>query len=144
MDVSLSELKAFARVAELGNLTQAARTLNVTQPSLSWSIRKLEGNLGAKLFHRSQKGMVLTRAGSKFLDRSRDLMRSWEGIGMSLSAEQEEVEGRYRLGVHGTVAIYNLPPFAPKLLHEYPGIELELVHDRSTRLAEAIINYRLD
>jgi len=56
-------LRYFARIAELGSFTAAARELRVSQPSLSVAVRKLEEALGAPLLHRSRQGVTLTRAG---------------------------------------------------------------------------------
>ena len=61
--VELRHLRYFAAVAELGNVTQAARRLHVAQPALSRQIQDLEEELGVKLLERSTRGIKLTEAG---------------------------------------------------------------------------------
>ena len=60
------DLRYFQKIVALGSLRKASQALNISQPSLSYTIRKLEGELNAKLLHRSQKGVVLTDAGRIF------------------------------------------------------------------------------
>ncbi len=144
MDFSLHELRAFIEVAEQGNISSAARQIGLTQPALSFSIKKMEDALGVDLFLRSKKGVHLTRAGETLLLRSRDLMRSFQQLKDAINANEQEVRGIYTLGVHGTIATYILPRFYPGLLTENPDVELRLVHDLSRNIADGVIRFKTD
>ena len=61
--MELRQLEYFVRIADTGSINEAARKLNMSQPPLSYSLRQLEGELGAELFTRSAKGVELTAAG---------------------------------------------------------------------------------
>jgi len=144
MDISISELKIFHEVALAGAISKAAVRVGLTQPALSWSIKKLEDQLGVTLFLRSKKGMKLTRAGETFLFKSRELMRRWERLGHMLHEQEHEIRGVYSLGVHATMAAYALPRFCPRLLEDNPAIGLQLTHDLSRRIAEGVIHHKYD
>ena len=144
MDISLGDVKAFREVARQGTVSAASRCLSVSQPSLSWTIKKLEEDLGTPLFLRSNKGVALTRAGKIFYERSGELERNWEDLKDVILSESGEVRGSYVLGVYGTMAGFTLPQFCGRLLSDYPNLELRLVHDLSRQIAEGVINYEID
>lgn len=68
-------LRYFLAVVEAGNFSKAAARVNVSQPSLSVGIAKLEDQLGRPLFHRTSRRIHLTEAGSRFLVHARNIMR---------------------------------------------------------------------
>ncbi|MFF7813757.1 LysR family transcriptional regulator [Streptomyces sp. NPDC007945] len=79
MDVDLRVLRYFVAVAEDGSLTGAAARLFVSQPALTKRIRRLEEDLGVRLFTRSRSGMALTEAGREFAARVPTLLDAWDG-----------------------------------------------------------------
>ncbi|MER6621899.1 LysR family transcriptional regulator [Streptomyces sp. NPDC000931] len=78
MDVDTRLLRYFAAVAEEGSLTGAAKRLFVSQPALTKQIRRLEDDLGVRLFTRSRSGMALTEAGCEFASRVPALLDGWD------------------------------------------------------------------
>ena len=68
----------FAAVAAEGNLTRAAERLFVSQPALTKQIRRLESQLGVRLFTRSRAGMALTAAGQALADSTPALLAGWD------------------------------------------------------------------
>nr|WSW69369.1 LysR family transcriptional regulator [Streptomyces sp. NBC_00995] len=78
MDVDTRLLRYFAAVAEEGSLTGAAQRLFVSQPALTKQIRRLEGDLGVRLFARSRSGMALTAAGGELASRVPALLEGWD------------------------------------------------------------------
>ena len=61
--MDLTTLESFLTLARIGHMTRAAAELHLTQPAVSAQLQKLEEQLGYRLFDRTPKGMVLTRAG---------------------------------------------------------------------------------
>ncbi|NUR00656.1 MAG: LysR family transcriptional regulator [Streptomyces sp.] len=78
MDVDTRLLRYFAVVAEEGSLTAAAERLFVSQPALTKQIRRLEDDLGVRLFARSRSGMALTEAGRELAARVPALLDGWD------------------------------------------------------------------
>lgn len=113
-------LRAFLAVARLGNLTAAADQIGLTQPALTKTIRRLEIEFGARLFERTTKGMILSRAGKLLLEHS-------EMIEMHYRQGKEEIalleagvldEFRIAAGVAYHVAI--APDLVKQLSIEFP------------------------
>ncbi|MEM1443947.1 MAG: LysR family transcriptional regulator [Verrucomicrobiota bacterium] len=82
--MDLKRLKYFVTAAEELNMSRAARTLNVSQPALSRSIKELEAEVGAELFHRSSSGVSLTKAGEELLQSADEILLTWEQSMVSL------------------------------------------------------------
>ena len=72
--VSLSQIRYFVAVAEEGNVGRAARRLHVAQPPVSRQVRALEDEIGAQLFERTPRGMILLPPGQVFLDHARAIL----------------------------------------------------------------------
>lgn len=82
--MDLKRLKYFITAAEELNLSRAARSLNVSQPVLSRSIKDLEGEVGAELFYRNPSGVSLTKAGAQLLQSADEILLTWETSMVSL------------------------------------------------------------
>lgn len=78
--MTLTQLRYIAKVAECGSITEAARQLYITQPSLSAAVRDLEAELGISIFNRTAKGISLTPDGSEFLSYARQIIEQTELI----------------------------------------------------------------
>lgn len=76
--MTLTQLRYVAKVAECGSITEAARQLYISQPSLSAAVRELEGELGIVIFNRSARGISLTPDGSEFLSYARQILEQTE------------------------------------------------------------------
>ena len=75
--MSLAQIEYFVAVAEEGHVGRAASALRIAQPAVSRQIRRLEGELGARLFVRTPRGMELSESGHIFLGHARAIL---EGV----------------------------------------------------------------
>lgn len=144
MSISIELMRNFKEVALCGNISQAANHVGLTQPALSTSIKKLEHQLKAELFHRSKKGVSLTRAGKILLNNSDSLLRDWERITDAIACDNSQISGRYSMGIHPALSSVTLPRFLPKMMHKNPMLTFSFFHGSSHIIIDKIINYELD
>jgi len=141
---SATDLHYFLEVSRTLNISRAAERIGISQPTLTQSIRKLEQAVGIPLLLRSRTGVRLTRSGQKLAVQIADLLDKWSSLQREALEDEHELQGRFRLGTHPSVARYTLPVFFKELSRRAPRIEIELVHDLSRNITDALINYRVD
>lgn len=139
-----AEIQYFLEVASTQNISRAAERLGITQPTLSLAIQRLENALGTPLLLRGKTGVKLTKAGSRFAAQAKVLLDQWERLRSDAISEETEVRGRVSVGCHPSVALYTLGVFVPKLLAQYPDLELAFHHDLSRRITERVISFEID
>ena len=135
-------LRYFLAVAETGNFSRAAKSVSVTQPTLSAGIAKLERQLGARLFDRDRHGVALTPAGSSFLVHARRIAEEYE---LALQDLQHQPEPRVlRAGVLHTVPTAVVEAILARHRQASGGEVLELLDGSERDLAERLDRGRLD
>src|SRR5438067_11302937 len=107
--MQVHQLKYFCAVARTGNFTRAAEHEHVAQPSLSQQIRKLEDELGAKLFDRLGRHIRLTQFGEAFLPRAKNILRQLGEAKLEILDMAGNSAGGINLGAIPTIAPYLLP-----------------------------------
>ncbi|WP_159818425.1 LysR family transcriptional regulator [Colwellia sp. 20A7] len=122
------DIKLFLEVARSERLSIAAKRLMIDASTLSRRVHKLEENLATKLFERTVDGHVLTHDGKKLLQFARrmelDAVQAFDEI-----KEQKDLNsGRVRIGVTEAFGNCFIAPNLTKLKHEFPNIQIELVH----------------
>ncbi|RWA68791.1 MAG: LysR family transcriptional regulator [Mesorhizobium sp.] len=128
----LQELEVFVRVAERGNLSQVAREIGLSQPSVSRILNDLEARIGARLLARTSRKVVATEAGQVYLDQIRPLLAEL-GAAADTAAGNEELRGQLRVELSVTFAMRALIPRLPSLLAEHPNLSIELMMDDRRR-----------
>ncbi|KQU79052.1 hypothetical protein ASD99_06325 [Mesorhizobium sp. Root695] len=128
----LQELEVFIRVAERGNLSQVAREIGLSQPSVSRILNDLEGRIGARLLVRTSRKVGLTEAGHGYLGQVRPLLAEL-GAAADTAAGNEELRGLLRVELSVTFAVRALIPRLPGLLAEHPNLSIELMMDDRRR-----------
>ncbi len=144
MSVVLEDIKYFLFVSETLNITRASELAGITQPALSYSVKRLERELGGPLLIRLKNGVQLTKLGESFAQRGRALLFEWGEIKALVSNEKGAVVGKYSLGVHPSVALYTLEHFLPELDRSFPNLEFNLEHGLSREITKKVINWELD
>jgi DNA-binding transcriptional LysR family regulator len=124
-DLDPRRLETFRVVAQAGQVSAAARSLNLSQPAVTAQIRQLEAEVGKPLFTRHASGVELTAAGRLLLDYARRVHRLLEEAGEQVRAEQQ-AWGGLRLGASTTAAAYILPPVLRGFLAAHRATPLTL------------------
>ncbi|MGW1214005.1 LysR family transcriptional regulator [Streptomyces sp. NPDC002499] len=125
--LNLTHLKVLDAVARLGSVTEAAKDLHYSQPSVSHHLGRLEAASGAKLVQRVGRGIRLTPEGEFLARRAREILGRVDAASVELAARVGLRAGRVRLAGFQTVLSTLVPKAATELSRTYPGIELNLV-----------------
>jgi DNA-binding transcriptional LysR family regulator len=126
MNIELRHLRYFVAVAEESGFTAAARRVHVTQQVLSAQIRQLEDAVGTALLSRTSRGVVLTAAGSAFLDTAREVLaRLDRGVAAALNAARV-VAGRLTVGLSAATGGLPRSRVLAAFAAAYPSVEVDL------------------
>ena len=121
--MELMQLRYFATVARLGNISRAAQELYVTQPNLSKSIARLEEELGVPLFEKNGRSISLTQYGEQFLACAQETLSILDE-GVESLQRVSRGEGLIRLGLLRTLGVDYVPKLAARFLAENPGKDI--------------------
>jgi len=141
---SVRQLEYALAVARERHFGRAARACGVTQPALSTQIQALEQRLGARLFERSRRGVLVTPAGERALARARDALAALDALVEGARGGDAALSGPLHLGVIPTLAPYLLPRWLPLVRDAYPELHLFLHEDQTARLVARLREGRLD
>ncbi len=142
--MNLQELRYFTAVVEFRHFGRAAEACNVSQPTLSSQIRKLEEELGVILLERTNKRVDVTPVGRQILEHAHRVLAEAGQIESVARAARDPLVGALRLGVIPTLAPYLLPLIFGPLRKAYPGLAIELWEDQTRLLVEGLRSHRLD
>ncbi|MGD0891301.1 MAG: LysR substrate-binding domain-containing protein [Terracidiphilus sp.] len=142
--MNLQELRYLAAVAEHRHFGRAAEACNVSQPTLSSQLRKLEDELGVMLIERTNKRVEMTPVGSQILIHARRALAEAGQMKAVARAARDPLVGPLRLGVIPTLAPYLMPLILKPLQQAYPGLTIELWEDQTRMLIDGLRNHRLD
>ena len=144
MDFRLNDLKHFVATSGCATLTQASHKLEITQPALSESLKRLEQDMGAILFFRSRNGIQLTSSGRALLARAQDVLQAIEKLNIHEEKDQLFAGRSITIGCHGTVASYSLPKSLKYLKEKAPDYLIQLKHDLSRNIQSAVQRGEID
>lgn len=136
MRPTLRQMQYLIAIADTGKFGDAARAVNVSQPSLSAQIAEMEAGLGVALVERSRRGAMLTPAGEELVRRARIILREVEDLKAVAKLGRTELSGRLRLGVLPTIGPYLLPQTTGDLRARFPALRLSVREERTVDLDE--------
>lgn len=139
--MNLEDINVFLQIAATGSLTGAARMLHRPKATVSHQLRRLEEEIGAPLFIRSANRLVLSDAGSEFLDHAHGIRRACERGLDSARAGMEKAQGTMRIGSTGEFASNLIAPLILHFARHNPNLRLELSVVRSDLLLSSRENY---
>jgi DNA-binding transcriptional LysR family regulator len=142
--MNLRQLRQFVTLAEAGNFHRAAELLYMAQPPLSVSVRKLEEELGSRLFERHATGVRLTPEGEAMLADARLALVHAERCRQAVADAREGLGGVLRLGIIGSATYALLPELIPSVRARYPQMELELTEATSAEILDGLVSRRFD
>jgi DNA-binding transcriptional LysR family regulator len=136
--LSLQQIRCFCAAVESGSFTAAAVALRVTQPAVAEQVRKLEHALGADLFIRAGRGVVLTDAGRAFAEHATRSLRAVEDAADSVDELTGLRSGTIAIGIFGGPSAWNIDELVALFLRRHPGVSLRLVGRNSSAIADHV------
>jgi DNA-binding transcriptional LysR family regulator len=122
----MEAMAIFAKVVEIRGITAAAADLGLTAPTISKALSRLEKRLGARLFNRTSRRLVLTDAGRDLADRAARLLADAEAAESAMVAQSASPRGTVRLAAPMSFGVREVAPILPDFLAQYPDVSVDL------------------
>jgi DNA-binding transcriptional LysR family regulator len=143
--MEIRQLSAFIAIAESGTFTAGALRVHVTQAAVSMQIRQLENEVGAKLFIRAPRNVILTEAGEKLLERARHILREHDAAIEEIAELAGAKRGRLRIGsASAGISSEQLPRILKELRKHHPNADISVTSGTSEALAQLLLAADLD
>lgn len=136
--MTLNQLRAFLVVATLRTFSAAAQQLQMTQPSISELVKRMEEHYGVKLFVRGARRLVLTPAGTELLPYARQAVDAAAGADRALRSLTSLAGGVATFGLLRNANYYFLSELLEKFHERYPLVRLRIIGLNSVEVAEAV------
>jgi DNA-binding transcriptional LysR family regulator len=143
--MEIRQLRAFVSIAELGTFTAGAQRVHVTQAAISMQIRQLENELGARLFVRAPRRVMLTEAGEQLLLRARQILRDHDAAIEEIADLAGAERGRLRVGSASAMVTTDvLPKLLKDVRKQHARVEITVASGTSESLVQQILGGELD
>ena len=143
--MEIRQLRAFVAIAESGTFTAGAVRVHVTQAAISMQIRQLETEIGAKVFVRAPRHVILTEAGEQLLRRARHILREHDAAVDEIAELAGAERGRLRIGSASAMVLSEqLPAILKELRKQHPAAEISVISGTSEVLVDQILGGEVD
>lgn len=142
--MNLQQLKYIIAVNRFRNFARAAEASNVTQPTLSAMIVKLEEELDLRIFERNNRSVTPTTAGEKIIRQAEKALLEVERIRAIVLEDKELIGGSFNLSVGPTIAPYILSKFIKHYREHYPSVALSIQELKANHMLDALLSGELD
>lgn len=138
--MDLVHLRYFRVIAEVGNLTAAAKILGVAQSTLTAAVKRLEKHLDSTLLLRNPRGVTLTPTGRALANSGHEILGMVDEMVERIHGLERADIGEFVIGCHESLGAYFLPGFMSGFLRRNTGIDLRVWNGPSTGVREAVID----
>ena len=142
--MEITQLEFFLKIVEEGSFSKAAERAFRTQPAISLAIRRLEDEIGASVFDRSQKTPTLTEAGRVLHDYAQRIITLRDEAREAVAELREVRSGRVRIGANESTSLYLLPEIILAFRARHPGVKVEIHRHPSERLPRELLDRQVD
>ena len=133
----ITGMQVFARAAQAGSLSAAARQLGLSPAMAAKHVDALERRLGGRLFHRSTRKLALTEAGQQYLEACTKLLPELEEVEAMIASQRVDATGLLRLNAPVSFGVRYVAPLIPDFSKRHPGVTVDLgLNDRVVDLME--------
>jgi DNA-binding transcriptional LysR family regulator len=141
---TVAGLQLFIRVVETGSFSKASADQGITQPTATKHVAALEKRLGARLFHRSTRGVTPTEVGALYYEKCKVIARQLEEADSLAALMQSRVQGTLRISTSVAFGRRVLTPMVLRFMQQHPELQVDLsFEDRYVNLVEQGIDLAL-
>lgn len=137
------EFQYIITIADCHSITDAAKQLYISQPSLSYALAKIEKEIGLKLFDRSKQPLVLTDAGQYYVTVARQFLRDRINFQNHLADLKNDSSGSINLGIPAERSGYMLPPVIKQFHKKFPSSSFYIQEANTTELFSLLRNNKV-
>ncbi|MEM1363541.1 MAG: LysR substrate-binding domain-containing protein [Pseudomonadota bacterium] len=141
---TLRQIRYFIATANSGQVSRAARDLNVSQSAITTAIRQLEEIVGADLFRRHANGVSLTHDGTIFLQHSRRVFAAVDEAVHAPRALRSNLSGKLRVAMTYTVTGYFIPPYLERFARDFPKVQLQPIETSRGDIESGLVSGLFD
>jgi DNA-binding transcriptional LysR family regulator len=142
--LELQQLQCFIAVLEEGGFKRATARLGITQPALSYQIKRLEEELGVQVFRRGPGGITPTDAGRILLDHAHHVIAAVREAHQAVRELSGGVTGEIRIGAIKCIGQYFLPHVLKEIRGKHPGVRPKLLYKDSDELLVALLANKIE
>lgn len=142
--MDIKQISYFMAVAQEGSFSRAAEKLNVSQPTLSIAVKKLEEELGAPLFYSFDRRQRLTDEGARLLEGARQLMDVYQKTVEDVKITNEHSSGSFTLGLSPLFGACFFGDLIPSFSAAYPNIRIHMIEDGAYKIDQRILDGSVD
>ncbi len=142
--MTLQQLEYVMAVYRHKHFAKAAESCDVTQPTLSSMIQKLEEELGVKIFDRKRQPIQPTQAGRGIIEQAWRVLRRARKLKETAEEEKLSLLGTFHLAVLPTIAPYLIPRFFPQLMKEHPEMDIRITEMTTEEMKRAVRHGDID
>ena len=142
--MNLRDLQYVVAVADHGHFGRAAAACNISQPTLSGQILKLEAELGVRIFEREGRAVTVAARAEPIVEHARRALAAVAEVAAAARGARDPLAGALRIGVIPTVGPYLLPYALPALIRDLPQAPIAIVEDLTARLLALVVERKID
>ena len=142
--MNLKHAQYMITIMQEGSITNAAKKLYISQPSLSQMVKLVETNLGTPIFNRSTDPLTLTYAGEKYIEAAQKILTINTNLAKEIEEIAQEDHGKLRFGVPVQRGMQVLPYVLPKFFKLYPYVDVELFEQGSGLMENMVLDGTID
>lgn len=142
----IEELKTFMQVVKYKNFTKAGRIVNLSQPTVSLHIKRLEQYFNTILIERSSKSkqVIITQQGEILYNKGMQLINQLEEIKMAIACSGNEVTGKLVVGASQTIGEHFLPKILKNFSAKYAQLNMEVIIENTAAICEKVKDRHVD
>jgi len=142
--MTIQQLQYITALDHHRHFVKAAEACFVSQPTLTMGVKKLEEEMGVKLFDRSKKPLNTTAAGQGIVAQARHILRGVNNLKAYVSDDYNNLTGEFRLAVIPTLAPYFIPKWLPVIAETLPNVQLDIREMTTSEIVHAFVREEID